>query len=229
MSLKDYVRVSDAGLIRTVGHKTVLSDPSLLEKYFAAEHEWGNEDQPVVQVEGWVKTLMRERGKIVRGSFREGHNIWTNTGREYLALLMSIQTGPSTGFRSDKIAYIGVGTGARVEDAGVTSLLTPAAYATGQFLASLDIPPTFPLTPTRTTVRYHRIFAEDEITLSIGSTVNLSEFGLFTNGRQSDYAVGLRDTTLAGAASQSPAAYKSLEPIGKKDSLQLEVSWEIRF
>jgi len=189
---------------------------------------WG-EEQSVVEVQGWVKLLMRERGKIVPGSRREGHNIWTNTGREYLALLMSIATGPSTGFRNDKIAYLGVGTGAQLEEANVLRLVTPVAYTTGQFLAGLDIPPTFPLTPTRTTVRYHRIFAEDQITLSPGSTVNISEMGLFTNGRQSDYAVGLRDTTLAQATNQSPAAYKSFEPIGKKDSLSLEVSWEIRF
>ncbi len=217
-SARDMVRVLDRGFanLRTKAGA------------FIAGREW-DDTKSVVEVQGWVKMVMRERGKVVRGSHREGHNIWTNTGREYLALLMSLQTGPNTGFRSDHIAYIGVGTGAQVEEAGVTRLVTPIAYATGQFLAALDIPPTFPLTPTRTTVRYHRIFDETEITTTPGSTINISEMGLFTNGRQSDYAPGLRDTTLAAAGSQSPAAYKSFEPIGKKDSLQLEVSWEIRF
>lgn len=215
----DVVRVADAGSVSLIDPMTGKS---------VSESVWHAKGDSVVQVEGWVKLVMRERGKIVPGSFREGHNIWTNTGREYLALLMSINTGP-TSYRTDHIAYLGVGTGAQVEEAGVLALVTPVAYITGQFLAPFDIPPTFPLSPTRTTVRYRKIFAEDEITISPGSTVNISEMGMFTNGRQSDYAVGLRDTTLAASASQSPAAYKALEPVGKKDSLQLEVSWEIRF
>lgn len=216
--LSDIVKVMDRGVANLRSRAGEI----------VSGRRWGEGDS-LVEVQGWVKILMRERGKIVPGSRREGHNIWTNTGREYLALLMSIMTGPATGYRSDKIAYIGIGTGAQVEEAGVLSLVTPVAYVTGQFLAPLDIPPTFPLTPTRTTVRYHRIFAEDQITLTPGSTVNISEMGLFTNGRQSDFAVGLRDTTIAQAVNQSPAAYKSFEPIGKKDSLSLEVSWEIRF
>lgn len=216
--LGDIVRVMDSGFARLRSKTAGI----------IGGRDW-SEEKSVVEVQGWVKLLMRERGKIVPGSHRDGHNIWTNTGREYLALLMSIVTAPTTGYRNDKISFIGVGTGAQLEEANVLGLITPAAYLSGQFLAPLDVPPTFPLTPTRTTVRYHRIFAEDEITLSTGSTVNISEMGLFTNGRQSDYAVGLRDTTLAGASTQSPAAYKAFEPIGKKDSLQLEVSWEIRF
>ena len=217
-SANDVVRVLDRGFANLRSRAGA----------FIAGREW-DDTKSVVEVQGWVKLLMRENGKIVKGSHREGHNIWTNTGREYLALLMSLQTGPSTGFRNDRIGYIGVGTGAQVEDAGVLGLVTPAAFTTGQFLAPLDVPPTFPLTPTRTTVRYHRIFVENEITSAPGSTVNISEMGLFTNGRQADFAVSLRDTSLANASSQSPAAYKSFEPIGKRDTLQLEVSWEIRF
>lgn len=215
---RDIVRVLDRGFANLRSKAGAI----------IAGRDW-DDTKSVVEVQGWVRMLMRERGKVVPGSHREGHNIWTNTGREYLALLMSIQTGPSTGFRNDRVAYIGVGIGAQVEEAGVLSLVSPTAYVTGQFLAALDVPPTFPLTPTRTTVRYHKIFNEDDITIAPGSTVNISEMGLFTNGRQSDSAVGLRDTTLAQASNQSPVAYKAFEPIGKKDSLQLEVSWEIRF
>lgn len=222
---KDIVRVLDRGHAKLMARAQAAG---LMDYPLVDLREWGDE-KSVVEVQGWVKLVMRERGKIVPGSHREGHNIWTNTGREFLAMLMSIQVAPSTGFRSDKIAYIGVGTGARIEEAGVLSLVTPTAYVTGQFLAPLDVPPTFPLTPTRTTVRYHRIFAENEITIAVGSTVNISEIGLYTNGRQSDFAAGLRDTTIASASSQAPAAYKSFEPVGKKDTLQLEVSWEIRF
>lgn len=214
----DSIKVVDAGLLNL--HS---KDGDVVSK-----RSW-DDSKSVVEIEGWVKILMRERGKVIPGSHRSGKNIWTNTGREYLAMLMSLQTAPTTPYRNDRVAYIGVGIGAQIEEAGVLALITPIAYISGQFLAALDVPPTFPLTPTRTTAKYHRIFAENEITLTSGSVVNLSEIGLFTNGRQSDYVVGSRDTTLAGASSQSPVAYKSFEPIGKTDSLQLEISWEIRF
>jgi len=196
-----------------------------------AGREWGDDlDKPTVEVRGWVKLVMRERGKIVPGSHRTGKNIWTNTGKEFLALKMSIATAPSNSFRTDNVAYLGVGTGSQLEDASVLALVTPAAYAAGLFLAALDIPPTFPLLPTRTAVKYERTFAENEITLSLGSSVPISELGLFTDGSPlSSFAPGTRDLTLASASSQAPNAYKTFEPVTKTDSLELDVSWEIRF
>ena len=187
-------------------------------------------DKPIVQVKGWVELCLRERGKIVPGSHRSGYNIWTNTGREYLALLMSYQLS-STPFRSDRIAYIGVGTGSKLEDTSVLSLAQPIAYTGSYFLAPFDIPPTFPLSPTRTTVRYSRVFAENEITTS-GAQVNISEIGMFTDGSAihvPPYTPGSRDRTLVNALLQAPMAYKTFEPVGKTGSLELEMSWEIRF
>lgn len=187
-------------------------------------------DKPIVQVKGWVDLCLRERGKIVPGSRRHGHNIWTNTGREYLAMLISLQS-VMTPFRTDSVAYIGVGTGVtQPEDAGVLALQNPIPYAPALYLASLDIPPTFPLNPSRTTVRFHRVFSESEITLTPGSKVLVSELGLFTNGDpNSSYTPGTRHTEFSVAGAQAPVAYKTFEPIGKTDALELEVAWEIRF
>lgn len=215
---KDLVRVTDhaIGSLRTKLGEVI------------AGREFPDPGLSVVQVKGWVKLLMRERGKIVPGSRREGHNVWTNTGREYLPLLMSYNTGLTT-YRNDRMTYIGVGTGAFVEDAGVASLAQPIATTPGTFLVPLSVPPTFPLTPSRTTVQYHRLFAENEITSTPGSQVNVSEMGLFTDGSPAlNYALP-RDVTLASASSQPPMAYKSFEPVGKTSSLGLEVFWEIRF
>lgn len=223
--LKDFIRVADQGFTKLVDRfgraiaGSVWSSPV-------------DDEKSVVQVQGWVRALCRERGKIVQGSVREGHNIWTNSGREFLALLMSIETGPTTSYRNDRMAYIGVGTGATTEDVGVVRLVTPIEYATGQFLAPLNIPPTFPLTPSRTTVRYSRTFAENEITLTPGVQVNITEMGLFTNGSPSAipaFNPGTRQTGIATAGAQAPNAYKTFEPIGKTDSLEFEVNWEIRF
>lgn len=182
------------------------------------------DSKSVVEVKGWVELCMRERGKIVPGSRREGHNVWTNTGREYLPLLMSFSAA-ATPFRDDRMAYIMVGSGSFVEDSGVDRLANPIPFIGSTYLAALDIPPTFPLTPSRTTVRYHRVFAENEITTG-AVQVNISEMGLYTNGNPANNYIPPRILTLN---IQAPVAYKSFEPIGKTPALELEVSWEIRF
>lgn len=216
--LTDFIKVADGGYARL---RTKLGE-TIAGRVF-------EETKSVVEVKGWVTACLRERGKIVPGSRREGHNIWTNTGREYLALLMSLKDSSNT-FRKDAIAYIGVGTGAQLEDVNVLALNNPIAYAPSLYLAALDVPPLFPLTPTRTTVNYKRIFTEDEITLAPG-TVLVSEFGLFTNGSPISvpaYGFGTRDVSFANRLAQSPAAYKTLEPLPKTNALQLELVWEIR-
>lgn len=223
--LKDAVRVVDAGIA------------SLRSRAGMALQEvvWGllgidDPNKPVVEVRGWVTAVLRERGKIVKKV--SGHNIWTNTGREYLAMLMSIKTAgsPGTPYRSDRVAYIAVGTGAQVEDANVTGLVTPVVYTAGSYWAALDAPPTFPLTPTRTTVKYHRTFLETEITLGIGDRVDISEMGLITNGdpgANPAYDPGTTNTTVS---SYAPLAYKAFaEVLPKTDATQFEVNWEIRF
>lgn len=185
-------------------------------------------ERSVVETKNWVKVVLRERGKIV--ATREGKNVWTNSGREYLAQLMSPQDG-GTPYRSDVVAYFGVGTGLQLEVPGVTTLLTPIAYSSGLFLADIQTV-SFPLYPIRTTVSYKRIFIENEITLVPG-TVMISEFGLYTNGDPAStpnpYAFGSRDRTYAVSKNAAPVAYKTFEPVGKTDTMQLEVIWEIRF
>ena len=188
-------------------------------------------DKPVVEVNGWVRAVIRERGKLLRET--EGHNVWTNTGREYLAMLTGLKASDGSVFRDDRIAYIGVGTGFQVEAPAITALANPVAYLGSDFLAPLVAPPTFPLAPTRTTIRFHRVFTENEITTTPASRVSVSEMGLFTNGSPSAvpaYAAGSRSRTLATASAQAPAAYKSFsDPLVKTDALQLELYWEVRF
>lgn len=57
-----------------------------------------------------LKLIARERGKIV--DRREGHNIFLNLGKEWLAELMGYQDPTTqTTFRDDRIRYMGVGIG----------------------------------------------------------------------------------------------------------------------
>lgn len=64
----------------------------------------------VIEVRSNVFLTVRERGKLV--GRREGHNIWLDTGREYLAKLLSLSSfDPDVPVRSDHIKYMGLGIG----------------------------------------------------------------------------------------------------------------------
>ncbi len=63
-----------------------------------------------IEVKNNLVLTARERGKIV--ARREGHNIWLNLGREYLAQLLSYSSfSPVTPTRNDRIRYMGLGIG----------------------------------------------------------------------------------------------------------------------
>lgn len=223
MRLKEMVRVTERGIVALKNRIGSVVGSVVWDDNFL--------DKPVIEVKGWVELCLRERGKIVRGSRREGNNIWTNTGREYLALHMSLDpsAGVPTPYRVDNMGCIGVGTGSQIEEVGVLNLVQPVAASTGVFLKALNAV-SFPLTPVRTTSRYQYTFAENEITLTPAAVVNISELGLFTDGDPATLrGSGPRDTTIANAGAQSPLAYKTIEPVGKTGGLELEVSWEIRF
>ena len=99
-----------------------------------------------------VRITARERGKLV--TVREGHNVWTNAGREYDCLIKTYNPATAAGYRNDRIDYIGLGTGAQLESVSVTSLVTPVTYDGNNFLAQFNRDRTiFPLEPTRTAVR----------------------------------------------------------------------------
>lgn len=218
--MKDRVKVADRlrVMVNDGASNKAIED-------FLSDHE---DDR--VQIEGFVSLRCRERGKIVPGSSREGNNIWTLTGREHLAQLMSYSTygPPVEGERRDRMRYIGFGTGSQPEVSSVTALVNPIAWDAGNnFLAQVSLP-TYPLSPSRTTVRYSRVFSETE--LSVLGTVVLTEAGLFTDGDpSSNFDPETRDVTLANALLQAPNAYKVFEPLTKTQNFVLEASWEIRF
>ena len=220
--MKEIVKVADRlrGLVRDGASDEVI-------------HRFVTEESSThdpVHVEGFFSMQCRERGKKVPGTVRQGNNIWTLTGSEYLAQLMSYSSygPPVVALRTDRIRYLGFGTGSQPEVASVTALVTPIAFDAGaNFLAQLSLP-TFPLSPSRSTVRYTRTYSETE--LSVSATVVLSEAGLFTDGSPlQNFSPGTRDVTLANALLQAPNAYKVFEPLSKTQNFVLEVSWEVRF
>lgn len=196
-----------------------------------------SQEKEAVQIEGHFSAVCREGGKIVPGTLREGKNIWTFTGREYLARLMSysaygIGLTPDTPARNDRIRYIGMGIGTTPEVATVTKVISPVAYDVGgaQFLAEVTIP-TYPFQVSVSNfgnaVRYIREFSELE--LSLVGPIILTEAGLYTDGSPTaSFAPKTRSLLLSTAAAQAPAAYKTFEALRKTQNFVLQVAWEIR-
>ncbi len=191
-----------------------------------------------VQIEGFFSVVCRERGKIVPGTRREGKNIWTMTGREYLARLMSYLTYgvgivPDTPARNDRIRYIAMGTGSTPEVSTIIRLVAPVAFDPGGVNALAEVAiPTYPnqvsVSNFGNTVRYIREFAENE--LSIAGPIILTEAGLFTDGSpSSSFAPRTRSILLADAAGQAPVAYKSFEALKKTSNFVLQAAWDVRF
>jgi hypothetical protein len=70
----------------------------------------------VIEVKQNIWLLLRERGKIV--ARREGHNIWTNIGSEFLAERISLQSyDPDVPYNDHHVKYMGLGIGGTAQKA----------------------------------------------------------------------------------------------------------------
>lgn len=198
-----------------------------LTKWFAPSVVRDCKNAPAIK--GFFSAETRERGKLVTRT--EGFNVWTLTGREYLAELIAIQAvSPRTVYRDDRISYFGLGSGSQAEEAGVSSLVDPIPYSPGEFLAPVAAPVTFPssaASSTKTSVRFIREYGLSEI--SLGYDVVLTEAGLFTDGNPDDDWALNAPTGIDGAGDRAPMAYKTFEPITKTSEYTLRVIWEVRF
>jgi hypothetical protein len=217
VTVRDYIKLSGGGKTVEKGHE--------------------GDTKERVYIEGFFSMYARENGKIVPGSKREGKNIWTLTGREFLARLMSYAAyTPDEAARNDRIRYIGFGVGTTPEVSSVSKLVSPISYTTsggGLFLAELAIP-TYPFQTSGsfgTAVRYTREFSETE--LSTAGSVLLTEAGLFTDGSPTSspdpFEPGTRDLTLAQAQFQAPMGYKTFEAFRKTQNMIISCFYEVRF
>lgn len=178
--------------------------------------------------------------KEVPGSRREAHNVFTTTGRDWLAHLViwnGIGTGPGGADEAAtqrRLRWIGVGSGTQLEVEGVTSLDTPVAVdEAGNYLAALQTHD-FPAVKQ---VRVYKEFKETEISTPLNPVVPVTEAGLFVDvipvssiGGDEDSAVGLEDSTLNRTiAANAPVAYKTFDVINKTQDFSLEIRWELRF
>lgn len=177
---------------------------------------------------------LRERGKVVPGSLREGHNVFTNTGNDWIAHLVVWDAigAPDVPVTSRRLRYMGLGTGTQFEDASVTALATPKELATGVYLGDIN----GHAFPAPKEVRVFREFTHTEISINPSDVIPITEAGLFVDvfpvsllGGTDDQAIGPSDTTLdVTAIFNSPVAYKTFEVINKTQDFILEIKWDLR-
>lgn len=188
-----------------------------------------------IEIESNMFAVMRERGKIVPGSRREGHNVFTVTGRNLLSKLLAWKTIGVTDvpYTQRRIRWIGVGIGAQLEVPTVSQLVQPVVASGSNYLLAINSPPTF---PNSTSVEYSYEFGTTEI--SVGATpVAVTEAGLFadiqpvsTGGGDEDVASGALETTLDPTEPDNPpVAYKAFGALTKTPDFTLEIRWIFRF
>lgn len=177
-----------------------------------------------------------ERGKYVRGTHREGHNVFTTTGRDWLAhhsAWYSIGGGGDVPYTNRRVRWCGLGEGSQPEVEGVTSLVTPVEATAGQYLAAVQAA-SFPV---GTSVEFYKEFGVSEVSFGSNPIVAITEAGLFVDvfavssqGGQDDSAVGAGDTTLNPASTvNAPVAYKTFEVINKTADFTLIIRWTFEY
>jgi len=189
---------------------------------------------PDIVVNANVMLQMRERGKIVRGSRREGHNVFTNNGRNLLTKLLSWQTIDATDipYTNRRTRWIGVGTGSQLEVPSVESLHQPHLVTPTNYLVEVQTV----AFPSPTSVSYSREFGYSDITVT-GAPVTVTEAGMYADvspanmGGTEDTGFGVpTDTTLdPTVGSNSPITYKAFEGLTKTIDFTLEITWIFRF
>jgi hypothetical protein len=192
-----------------------------------------------IGVLGNFEILMRCGGKIVPRSRREGHNIFTITGRNLLSKLVAWQTIGATDvpYTQRRVRWVAVGGGSQLESPTVTSLNQPLLATTAHYLVPLQAVEF----PTSSSARFIKEFALGEITVT-NTPVTVTEAGMFADvnpaepGNPNDgfedvaHDPGLIDTILNPAVGTNPPiCYKAFEGLTKTVDFTLEIRWDFRF
>lgn len=176
-----------------------------------------------------VRAVHKSTGQIVHE--RIGHNVWTNTGREYSCLLKTYRPDGVTPYRRDVIAYMGMGSGSQPETINVDRVTDPIEFSPGTWLKPIAHARTVFRSVgagVRTAVRYTCTYSETDFILNNSGSALISECGLFTDGAQDTFERGMRDTNINAGLAQAPVAYHSFDPIPKTSGIELEIVWELR-
>ncbi len=200
-----------------------------------------------IEVKQNLHLVMRERGKIV--GRRDGHNIWLNLGREYLASLIAYATfSPLTPERNDRIRYMGFGIGGTRQVAPGVANVAPISPPYTGTNNQTDTDPTItrlerPVRLSGSGTNYPGLAGDvwvgqvqapavhvtaTEVTFTRLFTSEEISYGSFLSVPISE--VGL----FTNAANpnyylNTIVAYDTFDTLSKTSAFELEVSWTIRF
>lgn len=200
-----------------------------------------------VTVRNNIVMVARSRGKVI--ARREGHNIWLDLGREYLASLIAYASfGPPTPERNDLVQYMGLGIGGTRQLALSTANSPPLSTSYPGSNLQTDIDPT--VTALERPVRISGssnpypglggdIWLAQVQAPATHSTATQVTFNVLIGLTDVSYTpfltVPLSEIALFTAAA-SPAvfnntavAYDTFDTISKTNAFDLEVSWTVRF
>lgn len=205
-----------------------------------------------IEVKNNLSLIMRERGKVVQR--RDGHNIWLNLGREYLAQLISYTSyTPLTPERNDRIRYMGLGIGGTRQLAPATANSPPLGGANPQndyagTNSQTDTDPTVTLLerPVRlvgSSTPYPGLVGDTwlgqiQAPTVHGTATEVTFIRLFTQTEisYSPYlTVPLSEVMLfTGAANpnvfnNTGVAYDTFDTLSKTNAFELEISWTVHF
>ncbi len=203
-----------------------------------------------IEVRQNLNLTVRERGKIV--DRREGHNIWVDVGREYLARLIAFQSlnpdVPETPPGENRIKYMGLGIGGTRQLAPATANSAPISPPYVGSNAQTDLDPTVTLIerPVRISgseTAYPGLAGDvwlgqvqapathplpTEVTFKRVFTQAEVSFGSFLTVPLSE--IGLFTSAAAVGLHQNTfVAYDTFDTLSKTVAFELEVDWTIRF
>lgn len=200
----------------------------------------------LIEVQSNLELTLRERGKITQR--REGHNIWLNTGRIYLAQLIAYSSmSPLTPEINNRVRYMGLGIGGNRQLAPAVAGNAPLDVYVGTN-AQTDTDPT-----VTTLERPVRISGGTDTYPGLAGDVWLGQIQapalhptpsevtfkrLFTqlDINYTPYlTVPLSEVMLYTNAANplvynnTGIAYDTFDTLSKTDAFELEIAWTIRF
>ena len=203
--------------------------------------------EAAIEVKSNLSLVMRDRGKII--ARRDGHNIWLNLGREYLAQLIAYSLfSPLTPEQDNRIRYMGLGIGGSRQLALGTANAAPLGTSYPGSNVQTDIDPTItrlerPVRISGGTTAYPGAGGDvwlgqvqapaahpvaTQTTFSRLFTQTDVSYGTFLTVPLSEIGlfIGGFDPVVYN---NTAIAYDTFDTISKTVAFELEVAWTIRF
>ncbi len=198
-----------------------------------------------IQVKNNLSLVCRERGKIIER--RDGHNIWLDLGREYLAKLVALQSyGPDVPFTDARIKYFGFGIGGTRQLALATANAAPISPPYVGANTQTDDDPLIltverPVRLSGSTTAYPgivgdkwlgRITSADptalpkQVTFRRVFTQMEVSYGPFVTVPLSEVALFTSDADPENYKN-NPVAYDTFDTLSKTSAIDIEVVWTI--